>query len=105
MRTVSACACARVQSRLSAAVAAAELLSSVRREIGMKILPSLYCFAGKYSKEAVESQHGAAACVLAKGLGRTLSFVMAGLVPAIHLFLRGVGKGVNARVKPGHDDR
>src|SRR4029077_14204027 len=33
MRTVSACACARVQSRLSAAAAAAEFLSSVLREV------------------------------------------------------------------------
>ena len=28
---------------------------------------------------------------------------MAGLVPAIHVFATGM-KGVDARVKPGHDD-
>src|SRR4029078_2178439 len=33
MRTVSACACARVQSKLNAAAAAAEFLSSVLREV------------------------------------------------------------------------
>jgi hypothetical protein len=31
-----------------------------------------------------------------------LFFVMAGLVPAIHVWLRGA-KGVDARDKPGHD--
>src|SRR5262245_59935215 len=71
MRTVSACAWARVQSRLSAAVAAAELLSSVRREIGIGSSHRRLFFAGKYSKEARESQHGAMARGLAKGLGGT----------------------------------
>jgi hypothetical protein len=33
---------------------------------------------------------------------RSLSFVMAGLVPAIHAFLYS-GKGVDARHKAGHD--
>src|SRR5216683_757882 len=35
MRTVSACALARVQSRLNTAAAAAEVLSSVLREVGI----------------------------------------------------------------------
>src|SRR6202035_3985691 len=39
MRTVSACACARVQSRLSTAAVAAAFFSSVRREVGMAFLP------------------------------------------------------------------
>ena len=30
--------------------------------------------------------------------------VVAGLVPAIHVFLAGVSKDVDARDKPGHDD-
>ena len=29
---------------------------------------------------------------------------MAGLVPAIHVFLYVTGKGVDARDKPGHDN-
>src|SRR3979409_2221128 len=43
IRTVSACAWARVQSRLNTAAAAAEVFSSVLREVGMVILPSLPC--------------------------------------------------------------
>jgi hypothetical protein len=39
MRTVSACACARVQSKVSAAAAAAEFFSSVLREVGMVFSP------------------------------------------------------------------
>jgi hypothetical protein len=31
-------------------------------------------------------------------------FVMAGLVPAIHVFLATLIQDVDARVKPGHDD-
>src|SRR5712691_6825507 len=30
---------------------------------------------------------------------------MAGLVPAIHVFLRSVSQGVDAPAKPGHDER
>jgi hypothetical protein len=30
---------------------------------------------------------------------------MAGLVPAIHVFLADRNQDVDARVKPGHDDR
>src|SRR6185295_5596159 len=69
MRTVSACAWARVQSRLRAAVAAAELLSSVRREIGIK--SSHRCVVllpGSILEDAGQSQHGASARILAKGL-------------------------------------
>src|SRR5262245_42717992 len=106
MRTVSACACARVQSRLSAAVAAAELLSSVRREIGIGSSHRCLFLCGKYSKEARESQHGVSAHLLAKGLGEAelVSVVMAGLVPAIHVFLARAAKDVDARDKRGHDD-
>src|SRR6478736_4420240 len=43
MRTVSACAWARVQSRLNAAAAAAEFLSSVLREVGIVSSPNC-CF-------------------------------------------------------------
>jgi hypothetical protein len=32
------------------------------------------------------------------------AFVMAGLVPAIHVFLAAGCKDVDARDKPGHDD-
>jgi hypothetical protein len=40
-------------------------------------------------------------------LPRREYFVMAGLVPAIHAFFScfGAGKNVDARDKPGHDDR
>jgi len=34
----------------------------------------------------------------------TLSFVMAGLVPAIHVFVSSEKEGVDARIKSGHDD-
>jgi hypothetical protein len=34
-----------------------------------------------------------------------MSFVMAGLDPAIHVFLAGVDKDVDARHKAGHDDK
>jgi len=33
-----------------------------------------------------------------------LLFVMAGLVPAIHVFLSGIIKDVDARHKAGHDE-
>src|ERR1700745_2892107 len=77
MRTVSACACARVQSNDRTAAAAAEFLSSVRRDVmlrvrrafGMMVLPGLKKrrFATglwfltvwfKYFEDAAESQHG-----------------------------------------------
>jgi len=35
----------------------------------------------------------------------TLSFVMAGLDPAIHVFVDAGKKDVDARVKRGHDER
>src|SRR5262245_54963277 len=44
MRTVSACACARVQSKLNAAAAAADVFSSVLREVGIVSLPLHYYF-------------------------------------------------------------
>ena len=31
-------------------------------------------------------------------------FVMAGLVPAIHVYLAGLEQDVDARDKPGHDE-
>ena len=34
----------------------------------------------------------------------TLLFVMAGLVPAIHVFLFRASQDVDARDKPGHDE-
>jgi hypothetical protein len=36
--------------------------------------------------------------------GGTLSFVMAGLVPAIHVFLAACFEDVDARDKPGQDE-
>jgi hypothetical protein len=33
-----------------------------------------------------------------------IHFVMAGLVPAIHVFLAADAKDVDARDKPGHDE-
>src|SRR5947207_14559949 len=67
MRTVSACACARVQSRLSTAAVAAEFFNSVLREVGMAFLPRLnrrfatgfFCCLAKYLEDASESQHAA----------------------------------------------
>src|SRR6185436_2307196 len=64
MRTVSAWACARVQSRLNAAAAAAEVFSSVLREVGIVSLPlNYYCrrdrffqFSAKYLENTAGSQ-------------------------------------------------
>jgi len=40
-----------------------------------------------------------------RGRGRTLSAVIAGLVPVIHVLLSfSGGKDVDGRVKPGHDE-
>src|SRR5262245_61050877 len=72
MRTVSACAWARVQSRLSAAVAAAELLSSVRREIG--IGSSHRCnlvLRGSIRRIPGKVNTARRPTLLAKGLGET----------------------------------
>src|SRR6185295_1123554 len=63
MRTVSACACARVQSRLKAAAAAAEVFSSVLREVGIASSPEpsfsdwLLLSWVKYFDNTPESQH------------------------------------------------
>src|SRR5258706_13742570 len=68
MRTVSASARARVQSRLSTAAAAAAFLSSALREVGIAFLPetassflrlSYFSYLVKYLKDASESQHAA----------------------------------------------
>src|SRR5947207_8637313 len=60
MRTVSACACARVQSRLNAAAAAAEVFSSVLREVGIVSSPLNYDrffqFSVKYLENTERSQ-------------------------------------------------
>jgi hypothetical protein len=37
--------------------------------------------------------------------GGSFYSVMAGLVPAIHVFVTVTEEGVDARVKPGHDGR
>jgi hypothetical protein len=60
----------------------------------------LLLVAGKYSKEAQESQHAAPHVFLAKGSRRDwLSpFVMPGLVPGIHVFGADGKKGVDGRV-------
>src|SRR5437763_11097645 len=68
MRTVSACACARVQSRLNAAAAAAEVFSSVLREVGTVSSLALYLFVffvTKYLNNTPESQH--ARCLGGRG--------------------------------------
>jgi len=39
------------------------------------------------------------------GLGNPVKFVMAGLVPAIHVFLSCRGQDVDARHKAGHDEK
>src|SRR5262249_34854268 len=64
MRTVSACACARVQSRLNTAVAAAEPFSSGLREVGIALLRGGSSFhyrfsicLAKYLEDTSESQH------------------------------------------------
>src|SRR6186713_3158897 len=60
IRTVSAWACARVQSRLNAAAAAAEVFSSVLREVGIVSSQALHRFLfimAEYFDNALESQH------------------------------------------------
>ena len=57
---VSACACARVQSRLNAAAAAAEFFSSVLRDVGIvsSLTLNLFVFfVTKYLNNMPESQH------------------------------------------------
>src|SRR6267142_3477799 len=85
MRTVSACAWARVQSRLNAAAAAAEFLSSVLREVGIVSSPNC-CFRLAFLAVSIlgpdqkSDQHF-------RALSIDSLFVMAGPVPAIHAFL------------------
>src|SRR3979409_1413181 len=78
MRRVSACARARVQSRLSTAAAPAALFSNVLREVGIAFLPgqvssflrlSLFFRLAKYLKDAPESQHAAPICLRNDGWG------------------------------------
>src|SRR6476469_1223674 len=64
MRKFSACAWARVQSRLSAAAAAAVLFSSCLREVGIlsslktRLLIGLVIFLRIMGSGTMESQHG-----------------------------------------------
>src|SRR5260370_23913227 len=75
MRTISAAARARVQSRLSTAAAAAGFFSSALREVGIAFLPEtyrrfcafLFLLLAKYLKDASESQHADSSVRIAGG--------------------------------------